>query len=289
MSGANTTGDLAIKTLFTKGPKITSRLLLLSLVALSLVLISVHTDWLDPLRRQLSVVVAPFYSITNFPSRVNEWRQETFVARAELLQENEQLKTELLIHQRKLQQMAALAAENVRLRRLLNAAELLEEDILVAEIIGVSPNPLTHTVVINRGVEHGTYVGQSVLDARGLMGQVTEVGEGYSRVLLITDSAHAVPVQVNRNGVRTIAEGTGHMHRLNLRHVANTTDIREGDLLVSSGLGQRFPAGYPVAVVEEVERDPGQAFATISARPMVQLERVRNVLLVFSAPVADTE
>src|SRR5690606_7274720 len=112
------------------------------------------------------------------------------------------------------------------------------------------------------------------------MGQIIEAGQGFSRVLLITDTAHAVPVQVNRNGVRAIAEGTGHMHRLNLRHVANTTDIREGDLLVSSGLDQRFPAGYPVAVVDEVVRDPGQSFATISARPMVQLERVRNVLLV---------
>lgn len=253
-------------------------------MALALVLVSIHTDWLDPVRRQLSTVVAPLYRITDFPSRVNEWRQQTFVARAQLQQENEQLRTELLIHQRKLQQMASLAAENVRLRRLLNAAEQFEEEILAAEIIGVSPNPLTHTVVINRGLEHGVYVGQSVLDARGLMGQVTEVGRGYSQVLLVTDTAHAVPVQVNRNGVRTIAEGTGEMHRLNLRHVANTTDIREGDLLVSSGLGRRFPAGYPVAVVETIERDPGQAFAVVSARPMVQLERVRNVLLVFNKP-----
>ncbi|UTF61921.1 rod shape-determining protein MreC [Gilvimarinus sp. DA14] len=254
---------------------------------MTLVLLSLYTDILDEPRRQLSVIAKPFYQVTDWPGKLNEWRKDTFVSHGTLAEENQRLETELLIHQRKLQQMAALAAENARLRQLLNATELLEDDVLVAELIGVSPNPLSHTVVLNRGSEDGVYEGQPVLDAQGLVGQVTEVGPDSARVLLVSDPSHALPVQVNRNGVRSIAEGTGDLHQLKLRHVSNTTDIREGDLLVSSGLGQRFPAGYPVAVVEKVVRDPGQPFAEIIVKPMAELDRVRNVLLVFDAPVVD--
>jgi rod shape-determining protein MreC len=256
------------------------------LVALALVLVNIYTDWLDPVRRELSTLAKPFYQITDLPRRIGLWSESTFVTSAELRQENQRLASELLIHQRKLQQMAALAAENVRLRQLLNASEMLSDDVLVAELIGVSPNPLTHTVVLNRGSDDGVYVGQPVLDAKGLLGQVVAVGADSARVLLLTDPSHALPVQVNRNGIRAIAEGTGALDALRLRHVSNTTDIKVGDLLVSSGLGQRFPAGYPVAVVEQVTRDPGEPFAQISARPMAQMDRARNVLLVFAAPPA---
>lgn len=257
------------------------------LVALVLVLVNIYTDWLDPVRRELSTLAKPFYQITDLPRRLSLWSESTFVSNAELRQENQRLASELLIHRRKLQQMAALAAENVRLRQLLNASEMLSDDVLVAELIGVSPNPLTHTVILNRGSEDGVYAGQPVLDAKGLLGQVVEVGADSARVLLLTDSSHALPVQVNRNGIRTIVEGTGSLDALRLRHVSNTTDIKVGDLLVSSGLGQRFPAGYPVAVVEQIARDPGQPFAQVSARPMAQMDRARNVLLVFAATEPD--
>lgn len=250
-------------------------------LALVLLLLSFYTDVLDEPRRQLADIAKPFYQIADWPKRFNEWREETFVARAELLEENQRLSTELLIHQRKLQQLAALSAENVRLRQLLNATELLEDKVLVAELIGVSPNPLSHTLVLNRGTHDGVFDGQPVLDAKGLLGQVVEASPNSARVLLLTDPSHALPVQVNRNGVRTIAEGTGDLGILKLRHVSNTTDIQEGDLLVSSGLGQRFPAGYPVATVDRIVRDPGQPFAEIYAKPMAQMDRARNVLLVF--------
>lgn len=233
------------------------------------------------MRARLGAIAEPFYWVTNIPERIGEWGDETFVSRQQLLEENEALKSELLILQRKLQQMAALAAENVRLRRLLGSSDMLQDNVLVAELVGVSPNPLSHSVVINKGLSDGVYNGQPVLDAFGLMGQVVEANPGSSRVLLITDSSHALPVQVNRNGVRAVAEGTGHINRLRLRHVSNTTDIREGDLLVSSGLGDRFPVGYPVAEVEQVVRDPGQAFSTVIARPMARLDRSRHLLLVF--------
>lgn len=246
-----------------------------------LVVVGLYTDRLEPLREKLAQIVTPFYQITDVPSRVNDWRKDTFVSHADLKIENEALKTELLIHQRKLQQLASLAAENVRLRQLLNASEMLQDTVLIAELIGVSPNPLSHKVIINRGTADGAFKGQPVLDAFGLMGQVIEVGETASTVLLISDTTHGIPVQVNRNGVRAIAEGTGDLNSLSLRHVSANTDIRAGDLLVSSGLGERFPIGYPVAEVQQVVRDPGKAFLTVIAKPMARLDRSRHLLLVF--------
>lgn len=197
------------------------------------------------------------------------------------MSENAALKSELLVHQRKLQQMAALVAENVRLKQLLNSAEMVDDQVLIAELIGVSPDPTRHSVLINRGANDGVYVGQAVLDAQGLMGQVTQVASSTARVLLITDSSHALPVQVNRNGVRTVAEGVGDLYRLRLRHVATTVDIHEGDLLVSSGLGGRFPVGYPVATVVAIEERPGQPFTEVMVEPKAELDRSRYLLLVF--------
>jgi len=165
---------------------------------------------------------------------------------------------------------------------LLNSPALVNEKVEVADFIGMDPNPFTHRIIINKGERDGVVLGQPVLDARGLMGQVVELMPYTSRVLLLTDSTHSIPVQVNRNGLRAIASGTGNPERLELRHVADTADIKEGDLLVSSGLGQRFPAGYPVATVKEVIHDSGQPFAIVRAVPTAALNRSRYLLLVFS-------
>ncbi|EPN60191.1 rod shape-determining protein MreD, partial [Pseudomonas syringae pv. actinidiae ICMP 19096] len=165
-------------------------------------------------------------------------------------------------------------------RELLNSSALVNEKVEVAELIGMDPNPFTHRIIINKGERDGVVLGQPVLDARGLMGQVVELMPYTSRVLLLTDTTHSIPVQVNRNGLRAIASGTGNPERLELRHVADTADIKEGDLLVSSGLGQRFPAGYPVATVKEVIHDSGQPFAIVRAVPTAALNRSRYLLLV---------
>lgn len=256
-------------------------MLLLVIAMIAMILVGLYTPMLEPARQKLNFLTVPFYQLTDVPRRIGEWSEDLFTSRSDLQAENVQLKTELLIHQRKLLQMAALAAENVRLRQLLNATDMLQDKVLIAELIGVSPNPLSHLVVINRGNRDGVYEGQPVLDAFGLMGQVIAVDEESSRVMLISDPTHAIPIQVNRNGVRAIAEGTGDLNQLNLRHVSINADIREGDLLVSSGLGERFPIGYPVAEVEKVVRNSGQAFARVVARPMARLDRSRHVLLVF--------
>lgn len=209
------------------------------------------------------------------------------MSRSRLVKENEALRTELLVHKRKLQKMASLVAENVRLRQLLNSAELIADRVIIAELIGIAPDPTIHKVIINKGSKDGVYAGQAMVDANGLMGQVVEVGRGSSQVLLITDTTHALPVQINRNGVRLVAEGIGSLYELAIRHVSNTVDIKVGDLLVSSGLGQRFPVGYPVAEVVEVRADPGRPFSHVVARPTAEMNRSRHVLLVFDQPPSE--
>ncbi|MCW8194392.1 rod shape-determining protein MreC [Proteobacteria bacterium 005FR1] len=258
--------------------------MVLGAMALLLIGLSLYTSLLDPLRAKLGVLTQSAYWVTDIPTRFGDWMTDRLTSKQALLEENAALREELLIHKGRAQQMATIYAENMRLQQLMNASEKVNERVLIAEIFGVSPDPLAHRVIINRGSEHGVYVGQPLLDADGLMGQVVEVSPYSSQVLLITDSSHAIPVQVNRNGVRAVAEGIGNLYQLELRHVSNTVDIQEGDLLVSSGLGQRFPVGYPVAEVETVIHDPGQPFARVIARPMAQLNRSRHVLLVFNDP-----
>jgi len=258
-------------------------------VAFVLISADVRFNQMAATRAVLSGVVLPFYWVVDLPARVTAWGKESLVSRDTLLDENERLRGEALLLEAQVQQMAALRAENVRLRALLNSSALVQDDVLVAELIGISPDPARHLVVLNKGSSDGVFVGQPLIDADGLMGQVIEVSAVSSRVLLITDATHAIPVQVNRNGFRAIAEGVGRLDALELRHVASTDDIQVGDLLVSSGLGGRFPVGYPVAVVTEVSQDPGQAFAKVIASPSAALNRSRHVLLVFTRGVNPAE
>ncbi|MBC7182504.1 MAG: rod shape-determining protein MreC, partial [Marinobacter sp.] len=174
-----------------------------------------------------------------------------------------------------------LASENNELRRLMNSSEVLDDRVIVGEVVGVSPDPFSHEVIINKGRRDGVEPGQAILDAHGLMGQVVQSSQLTSRVLLVSDSSHAVPVEVVRNGLRAILLGTGDTDSLDLVHVPDTADIREGDLLVSSGLGGRFPRGYPVAEVSRITKEPGEPFVSIEAAPKAQLNQSRLVLVVF--------
>lgn len=258
------------------------RLLVLVVLSVALMVVDARFTLLKPVRSQMSLVLMQSYWITDLPQRLWQGVASQFGSRTELVAENEKLKTENLLLQGRMQKLAALTEQNVRLRELLNSSALVNEKVEVAELIGMDPNPFTHRIIINKGERDGVILGQPVLDARGLMGQVVELMPYTSRVLLLTDTTHSIPVQVNRNGLRAIASGTGNPERLELRHVADTADIKEGDLLVSSGLGQRFPAGYPVATVKEVIHDSGQPFAIVRAVPTAALNRSRYLLLVFS-------
>lgn len=241
-------------------------------------------DYLDRLRYSLGYLTAPVYWVADTPARISYWIDDVFVSHGDLIEENERLREELLFAQRELQLLAGLATENSRLRALQEASASVDGRVLTAEIINISSSPGSRRVLINRGATDGVLEGQALLDANGLMGQVTEVLPFTSWVMLITDSRHGTPVQVNRNGERAIARGSrGDIPELELEYVPDTSDIEVGDLLVSSGLGQRFPKDYPVAEVTSVVHDRGQPFARIKARPLAQMDRTRHVMLLALA------
>jgi rod shape-determining protein MreC len=186
-----------------------------------------------------------------------------------------------------LQQLAALEAENARLRALMVSPARLANRVQVAEILAVDLDPYRHRIAINRGEQAGVYVGQALLDADGIVGQVVRVNPLGAEAILISDPSHATPVELNRNGLRTVALGMGDVTRMDLPFLPNSADIRIGDLLTSSGLGDAFPAGYPVARVTRVERRPGESFARVEAEPTAALNRTRQVLLVWEGGEAE--
>ncbi|WP_319945909.1 rod shape-determining protein MreC [Marinobacter fonticola] len=271
------------------------------MVVLSLVLVVLDSRFhrVDELRSWLGSALTPVIWLGHVPASLGEWSDDVFASRDELLEENESLRARLLILERRSIKYASLAADNIELRNLKDASAQLDETVVVADIIGVSPDPFSHEVIVNRGSRDGVAEGQAILDANGLMGQVIQTNRFTSRVLLVSDSSHAVPVEVLRSGVRAILLGTGSVNSLELMHVPDTADVREGDMLVSSGLGGRFPKGYPVAQVTRVHSEPGESFAEIQAQPAAALNRSDLVLVVFQpqirsaepncAPVADGE
>ncbi|MGQ7247633.1 rod shape-determining protein MreC [Halomonas sp. V046] len=254
---------------------------LCAVLAGALMFVDTHFTRMESVRAQLSTLVAPIQWAVSLPSDVLNWGALALSDQRALVEENRRLREQLLTLSHRVQRMASLTAENVRLRELLDAGREREVPYLTAELLSLDPDPFTHQMVIDRGRRDGVYVGQPVMDSSGLAGQISELSAYSSRVLLLTDASHALPIQVNRNGLRFIVQGTGNYEALKVLHVPDTADIREGDLLVSSGLAGRFPAGYPVARVSEVSHDPGEPFATVKARPVAQLQRSRHFLLLF--------
>lgn len=236
---------------------------------------------LDALRSSISVGLYPIQFLIDLPSTAGDWLQESFSSRRTLQEENARMHAQHLLLQARLQKFEALEAENLRLRELLDSSFKASDRVLIAELMSVDLDPYRHEVLLNKGKAHKVYVGQPLLDAFGVMGQIVEATPYTATAMLITDPAHAIPVQVNRNGLRSIVVGTGKLQELSLPYIPNSADIQAGDLLVTSGLGGRFPPGYPVAEVVAVTVDPGHAFAQITARPLSHLDRSREVLLVW--------
>lgn len=239
-------------------------------------------DQLTPVRSAIGTGLAPVHWLGNAPSELSDWVASLFTSKEDLQGENEALRARLLILERRALKYAALASENNELRKLMNSSEVLDDRVIVGEVVAVSPDPFSHEIVINKGSRDGVEVGQAILDANGLMGQVEQTSSFTSRVLLVSDSSHAVPVEVVRNGLRAILLGNGDASALELVHVPDTADIREGDLLVSSGLGGRFPKGYPVAEVDRISKEQGEPFVKIEATPLAELNKSRLILVVFS-------
>ena len=271
----------AASRLFLRAPSVAAKSIFLIIISIVLMVLDRQGGHLDAVRRTLSVVVYPVQAAVDLPYRFIDWVSENLAARNSLIDENRKLKREQLEMSAALQRLAALETENQRLRELMESSARVPNRILVAELLQVDLDPFRHRVLINKGAGDGAHTGQPIIDAYGVAGQITNVGLFTSDVILITDPGHAIPVEVNRNGLQTVAVGTGNINRLELGFLPNNADIQEGDLLISSGLGGRFPRGYPVGTVSEIVRDPGQAFATTFATPAAALNRSREVLLVW--------
>lgn len=272
-----------------RGPSPGLRLFFFALLSFGLMWLDQREGYLDGVRRGLSMVIYPFQLLVSSPGAVWDWVEESFATRDRLGSENEDLKLRLRQADLKLMRLADLEQENLRLRGMRAATARIAERVMVAEIMDVDLNPYRHRVIINKGAGDGVFKGQAVLDATGIFGQITHAGEFSSEAILITDAEHAIPVQVNRNGLRSLAVGTGDLNRLNLPFLPTNADIKVGDLLVSSGLGGVFPAGYPVATVTKADKMAAQTLANVVAEPAATLDRDREVLLIWLTGVPAAE
>jgi rod shape-determining protein MreC len=273
-----------------RGPSPGLRLFFFALLSLGLMWLDQRQGYLEGLRHALSMVSYPFQVLVDSPSAAWDWLEESFATRERLSRENAQLRQRLRESDLKLMRFEDLEQQNLRLREMRAATARISERVVVAEIMRVDLDPYRHRVIINKGTRDGAYKGQPLLDATGVFGQITRAGAFSSEAILITDAEHAIPIQVNRNGLRSLALGTGSPDRLSLPFLPTNADIKEGDLLVSSGLGGVFPAGYPVATVTKVDKMSAQTLANVVAKPAATLDRDRELLLVWpNEPKADQE
>lgn len=270
------TGGKPIRT-----PSLILQLILYSMLALAIMVLDHQGQHLRQIRSVLSVITYPLITIATVPARVGGWISDVFTPEETVRKQYETLKIEHRLLQVHLQQFQALEAENKRLRSLLGSAIKVADRAIVAELVMVSTEPNTRTIVLGKGTSQEVFIGQPVLDAYGVVGQVTEVNPYTSRVTLITDPSHAIPVQVNRNGLRTILYGTGADDTLRIPFLTPSSRIKKGDLLITSGMGGRFPPRYPVARVTEVKSNPNEAFLEITATPIARLQHHKEVLLVW--------
>ncbi len=259
----------------------------LVLVSAVLLTLDVTTRLLEPVRATVGTLVSPLQVLAEVPYLLADEVGEVASTHESLRARNAELERRILELTQISQQYLSLRTENERLRALLGSRARLPSEVMVAELVAVVPTANTHQVIIDKGSDSGVTLGQAVLDAQGLFGQVVEVDRFTSRVLLIVDQSHAVPVQVNRSGVRSVAAGTGELDHLVLENVPVTADIQVNDLMESSGLGGRFPRGYPVGIVTSVEIDDTSPYARVEVRPLAALDRSRHVLLVFDPSQAE--
>ncbi|ODR85786.1 rod shape-determining protein MreC [Shewanella xiamenensis] len=270
-----------MKPIFVRG--ISNQFRLTLAIILSVILLAANHR-LEPARESLSSALSPIQYLASVPSAILDWSSESFATRNMLALQNKELLRQQLLMSERLQRFEHLRQENERLRALLGSPAYQDSLKMVAEVMEVASDPSHHYVVLNRGSRSGVFVGQPVVDAQGVVGQVVQVSEMTSRVLLLSDVSHGLPVRITRNDVRLVANGTGELDEIELRHVAKSTDIRVGDLLVTSGLGNRFPEGYPVARVVEVFTEDGQSYARVTAQPLAALDRIRYLLLIWPSP-----
>ena len=268
-------------TIFTRGPSLNNRLALALILSVLLIFVDFKLDGFKSTRVYLNSLMSPLQYLANLPGLMLNKSAQRFTSQEQLLAENQKLNNQLLLMSEKLQQFDVIMQENSYLRDLLQTSARSDSRKMVAELMAVDKNPYSQQVVINKGAIDGVYLSQPVLDDKGVVGQVMEVGSTNSRVLLIADVTHAIPVRSLRNNIRFIATGSGALNELYLEHVPHSVDIEVGDTLISSGLGKVFPEGYPVARVSQVIRDESRPFARVVVTPLAQLDRLRHLLLLW--------
>ena len=266
-------------------PSHLTRLVLLSILSVALMMLDHRGHHLEKIRAGLNALAYPIQLIAATPAYVGRSIADLFTTRGSLREDNEKLLAERQALLAKLQQFDALEQENQRLRNMLVSAALVADKAIAAELVEVSAEPFTRKVVVAKGSQDGVYVGQSVIDAHGIMGQVTQVAGRVSRVTFITDAGHAIPVLNNRSGLRALVFGTGNPDTVKVPYLTANADIKEGDLLVSSGMGGTFPPDYPVARVLKIVNDPNESFLSITAKPAAQLNHGKQVLLIWRGNV----
>lgn len=270
-----------MQSLFIRGPSVTFRMVVLVVASIALMTVDHRWHSLEFVRGVLSSVIYPLQYTIDLPIRLFYWTDERLSSQQILLEKNREFEVRHLENRVQLQKLDIIEKENDRLRKLLGATPKTSERLLISEIINVDLDPYKQLILLNKGSNSDVYQGQPIIDAQGVMGQVIHVGPMSSTAMLITDASHAIPVQINRTGLRAIAYGSGKIDQLNLRYLTHNVDIKVGDLLVTSGLGETFPANFPVAIISKVERPAGEPFAHIEARPHAQLDKSREVLLVW--------
>jgi rod shape-determining protein MreC len=256
----------------------TLRLLVALALAITLMVLDHHGGWLTAIRGQIEVVVQPLWRLAGLPAKLGDAVRDDASTRARLAKDNATLRNALLISGARIARLQTAAAENARLRGLLGAAEQGGLDVQLAPILDIALDPTRQRVVLDIGADQGVTLGQAAVDADGLIGQVIEVRPSTATVLLLTDPDHAVPVAVSRNGIRLVAYGRGD--RFELANVPTSSDVKVGDRVVTSGLGGRFPPGFPVGTITALRRDESRAFLVGDLKPAAQLDRGRDVLLL---------
>lgn len=276
--------------MFRQSSMLGMRALICMVLAVTLMIFDQKSVFFQQVRADLSMVVLPVQYLVNGPIKTVHWVATSVTTQQELLADNARLRAHELLLESRLQKLLALERENAQLRELLKSTPQVGGHVMVAQLLAVDLDPNLQQVIVDKGSKHNIYVGQPVLDAFGVIGQVVHADPLTSRVMLISDRKSAVPVQDSRNGIRAIAMGVGSLDKLSLINVPDTSDIQVGDLFVCSGLDRRFPVGYPVGVVKEIRRSPTQRFASITLLPSAHLNQSQQVLMSWpnKALVAQT-
>jgi rod shape-determining protein MreC len=271
-----------MKTLFTRGPSFILRLSIVVACCVGLLIADSQFNLFSSARVYLNSIVAPIQYVADAPQRLFSSFSENIMTRQALVDRNQLLEKENLHLKADRLLLGQLQAENKQLRELLNSKRQFKYKRMITEVMSLRSDPFTHQLLIDKGALNGVYLGQPVINEQGVVGQVSQVGSTTSRVVLIVDASHGIPVRVQRNDVVAIVHGSGAWDQLKVPFVQSNADIKEGDLLVTSGLGGRFPAGYPVAKISRFEYKEGELYANVTATPVADLDRSRYLLLLWN-------